>query len=71
MDLTLNTVQAYFEFLLLQGEGELAKRKGGSMVEVRKGMIRAFTLTSVWVWAATHLGLQNTEVLSHVKIVLF
>lgn len=47
MDLTLNTVQAYFEFLLLQGEGELAKRKGGSMAEVRKGMIRAFTLTSV------------------------
>ena len=75
-------VQVYFAFLLLQGEGELARRKGGSKAwfkefkefkekGVRKGTIQALTLTSVWVWAPSHLGLQNTEVLSHVKILLF
>lgn len=40
-------VQVYFAFLLLQGEGELERRKGGSMVGVRKGMIQALTLTLV------------------------
>lgn len=35
-----------FAFLRLQGDGELARRTGGNMVEDRIGMIQALSLTS-------------------------
>lgn len=60
-----------FAFLRLQGDGELARRTGGNMVEDRIGMIQALSLTSAWVWVPTHMGSQNTGVPSLLKIVLF
>lgn len=60
-----------FAFLWLQGDGELARRTGGNMVEDRIGMIQALSLTLAWVWVPTRMDSQHTGVPSLLKILLF
>lgn len=65
-------VQVCFAFLWLQGDSELARRKGDSMVEVRRGVIQFLSPTAVWIGLGMNsFEFQKYRVPYRLKILLF
>lgn len=54
--------------VMVNWQGE-RRQHGGSQEKHDSGLILNFSMSLGWV--PTHLGLQNTEVASHLKILLF